>query len=94
MIEKARQHLGIWKDAYFRGVLYASISGLSDFLSRTELSAEKIAEMTWFNWIRVVLFALLAAAIAIRAFIDGSVGEIKQKQNSGNTTVFTKAPTV
>ena len=90
MLDKAKAHLAVWNAAYIRGSLYAIISALSDFLSRTELSPDKLAEMTLFSWIRIALFAILAAAIAIRAFIDSSVGEIKQKQSTGNTAVFTK----
>ena len=60
---RVARHVAVWSSAYLRGGIYAMIAGLSDFLSRTESDAQKMAEMTWFGWLRVALFAVLAGVL-------------------------------
>lgn len=91
MLDKAKVHLGVWNTAYIRGGIYIVIAALTDFLGRTEgFNADKMAELTPFSWVRIFLYAILASAIALRAFLDGTVGKIQAGKES-QTQFFTAA---
>lgn len=91
MLDKAKIHLDVWNTAYIRGSIYIVIAALTDFLGRTEgFNPDKMAELTVFAWVRIFLYSILASAIALRAFLDSTVGKIQASKES-QTQFFTVA---
>ena len=63
-----------WLPVIIRGSLWVIISVLTELVHHIRgMTPEKLANMTWVNWTDVVLSAVLAGALALRLFLDGSV---------------------
>ncbi len=62
-----------------RGFLWVVIAVLTDLhAAMHDLTPAKLAEMTFVSWTEIVLGAILAGAIALRLYLDGSVARHQQ----------------
>jgi len=75
-------HLSRYAQAYIRGALYAIIAFLTAFCSEFEplkvLRAEDLAMLTAVYWSLAWAKILLATAVTMRAFFDGTMERITQ----------------
>jgi hypothetical protein len=63
-----------WSPVIVRGALWVLISMLTDFQHHMhDLTPEKLALMTLPNYLEIIGGTILAGAIALRLFLDGTV---------------------
>lgn len=81
-------HVDKWKPVYLRGALYMAIAMITAALSELDdVTAEKLATLTWLDWFKTSLTVISAGLITLRTFIDQSIGnhETKLKTNGGGS---------
>ena len=85
MFKSAVRDLVSWRPVIIRGGCYVAVAFLLDFLSRIDPITQKdLANLNWFEWMKIILHGVLASFLIIRSFMDKTLSrhEIQAKSET------------
>ena len=79
-----------WHPILLRGALYMATAMITAALSEMDdVTAERLASLTWLDWLKTSLTIVSAGLITLRTFIDQSMGthekELKANDDGNGT---------
>jgi hypothetical protein len=85
-----KDHVAKYSSGYIRGGLYATVAFLTAFNGEfgplKSMTNQAISALTWAWWMLAWGNILLATAIVMRAFFDGTMERISAAPEPGDTT--------